>query len=97
MSRVSRVSESGERVDWQSRVGTLRTLDETAWPNSEQSVAVEVEAGSVVVFHDHMPHCSHANRSAKSRVAVTFHGHHPDAKWALNNWLQRPDLPDFII
>ena len=84
-------------VDWQTRQGTLKVLDETPWPSQETTVALEVEAGSVVVFHDHMPHCSHANRSQKSRVAVTFHGYNPHSSWALNNWLQRTHLDDFII
>lgn len=84
-------------VDWQERVGTLTMLDDTPWPNAQQAVALEVEAGSVVVFHDHMPHCSYANRSDQSRVAVTFHGYHPQSTWSLNNWLQRSHLDDFII
>ena len=85
------------QVDWSERTGALQTIDRTPWPTMEEATAIEVPAGSVVVFHDHMPHRSFANSSARSRLAVTFHGHDLSSSWALNNWLQRPELADFII
>ena len=84
-------------VDWDSRQGHLADIDQTPWPSASESIPLEVEAGSVVVFHDHMPHRSAANTSAHSRVAVTFHGYNPESTWAEHNWLHRHHLDDFII
>ncbi len=82
-------------VDWASRRGELRDLDPTPWPT--EAVPLEVRAGSMVVFHDHMPHRSEANRSPRSRAAVTLHAHAADAEWAPENWLQRDPLPPFDL
>ena len=84
-------------VDWETRSGSLRTLDETPWPDLADAVPLEVEAGSLVVFHDHMPHRSDANRSGTSRLAVTLHAHESSSEWLADNWLQRGDLPDFTL
>ncbi|MEO0355572.1 MAG: phytanoyl-CoA dioxygenase family protein, partial [Cyanobacteria bacterium P01_A01_bin.3] len=54
-------------VDWSTRTATTRTLDSTPWPNEAESVPLEVPAGSLVLFHDRLPHCSYANRSDRSR------------------------------
>ncbi len=82
-------------VDWDSRSGALHDLDSTPWPDA--AVPLEVRAGSMVVFHDHIPHRSEANRSARSRVAVTLHAHDAGAAWAPENWLQRGSLADFDL
>jgi phytanoyl-CoA hydroxylase len=84
-------------VDWETRSGSLRTLDETPWPGLADAVPLEVEAGSLVVFHDHMPHRSDANRSGTSRLAITLHAHDASSEWLADNWLQRGDLPDFTL
>lgn len=84
-------------VDWDSRQGHLADIDSTPWPSASESIPLEVAAGSVVVFHDHMPHRSAANSSSHSRMAVTFHGYNPQSNWADHNWLHRQHLSDFII
>ncbi len=45
----------------------LPTLDKTPWPGRDEAIAVEVPAGSIVIFHDHMPHYS----SQKPLTALT--------------------------
>jgi phytanoyl-CoA hydroxylase len=82
-------------VDWSTRKGQLTDLDSTPWPSAGEAVAVEVTAGSVVIFHDHMPHYSSPNRSAHSRHAFTMHVTEKGAQWSGRNWLQRPTLGDF--
>ncbi|PCC69663.1 phytanoyl-CoA hydroxylase [Nannocystis exedens] len=84
-------------VDWRTRTGTLRTLDATPWPGPDEAVALEVPAGTVVVFHDHLPHRSSHNHSAASRHAFTMHVAEKGAAWAERNWLQRPRLGDFAL
>ena len=79
------------------RKGSFTVLDDTPWPTRDQAIALEVKAGSIVVFHDHIPHRSDVNLSTNSRVAVTFHGYHPDSTWLHENWLHRKHLPDFLI
>ncbi|MDX1460877.1 MAG: phytanoyl-CoA dioxygenase family protein [Xanthomonadales bacterium] len=78
-------------VDWNTRTGTLRTLDETPWLTGKP-LALEVEAGSVVFFHDHMPHYSSQNTSPRSRHALTLHVADASARWPTFNWIQRPNL-----
>lgn len=84
-------------VDWERREGDLRVLDETPWPKEEEAVPIEVEAGQIVVFHDHMPHRSFANRSERSRVAITLHGHDTSSVWCPENWLHRDSLAPCLI
>ncbi len=76
--------------------GTLRmqALDRTPWPAAARAVPLPVAAGTLVVFHGLLPHCSAANRSAKSRLAYTLHVTDGLAAYAAENWLQRgTDLP----
>lgn len=84
-------------VDWERREGELRVIDHTPWPSEEEAIPIEVEAGQVVVFHDHMPHRSFPNLSEVSRRAVTLHGHDTSAMWCPENWLHREGLTPFII
>jgi phytanoyl-CoA hydroxylase len=77
--------------------GDLRPLDNTPWPSLDQAVALEVAAGSVIVFNDHLPHYSSHNHSAKSRQALTLHISEENANWSANNWLQRPKLGYFRL
>ena len=85
------------QVDWANREGKLSDLDKTPWPGGKDAVAVEVPAGSVVVFHDHMPHYSSANLSEHSRHAFTMHVSEKNSEWPSANWLQRPTLGDFQL
>ena len=84
-------------VDWETRKGTLRKQNDTPWPVTDEAIAVEVPAGSVVIFHDHMPHYSSQNLSENSRHAFTMHVAEKSANWEDNNWLQRPALGDFLL
>ncbi len=84
-------------VDWKSREGTLRELDRTPWPRSNQAVALEVPPGSLVIFNDHMPHYSSQNYSNRSRQAFSMHIADASALWSEKNWLQRHNLPPFRL
>lgn len=85
------------RVDWNTRSGHLETLDESPWPPENAGLALEVPAGSLVLFHDHLPHASAANRSSRRRTALTFHFADEGSRWAEENWLQRSSLPPFRV
>ncbi len=82
-------------VDWQQRSGVLSAL--RAVPAPVEPRPLEVEAGSVVLFSDHMPHYSAANTSSKSRLACTLHVGEQGAEWSEKNWLQRPELGHFLL
>jgi phytanoyl-CoA hydroxylase len=71
--------------------GTLQmqALDDTPWPDASQAVPLPVPAGTLVVFSGLLPHCSAANRSAKSRLAYTLHVTDGRAAYDARNWLQR--------
>jgi phytanoyl-CoA hydroxylase len=84
-------------VNWKKREGTLAVLDKTPWPVTHEALAVEVPAGSIVIFHDHMPHYSSQNRSDHSRHAFTLHVAEQSSDWSDRNWLQRPALGDFRL
>jgi phytanoyl-CoA hydroxylase len=84
-------------VDPTTREGALTTLDSTPWPGEDEAVALEVPAGSVVFFNDHMPHYSSQNLSDRSRQAFTMHVAEAGAAWSGQNWLQRPSLGAFLL
>lgn len=84
-------------VDWETRQGVLSDIDKTPWPSREEEQPLEVEAGSMVIFHDHMPHRSDPNRSKRSRLAVTLHAYDTQSIWSPQNWLHRQKLGPFII
>ena len=84
-------------VDHQSGQGTLRSLDTTPWPRLGEAMPVEVSAGSLVAFSDHLPHYSSTNRSQRSRHAFTMHFAPAGAHWLQSNWLQRPRLAPFVV
>ena len=64
------------------------------WPDMQDAVALPVPAGTLVVFHGLLPHCSAVNRSPKSRLAYTLHVTDASAAYSKLNWLQRgPSLP----
>jgi phytanoyl-CoA hydroxylase len=84
-------------VDHHSGRGMMKQLDGAPWPDTRQARAVEAPSGSLVIFHDHMPHYSSTNRSGKSRHAFTMHFARPDSAWPASNWLQRRQLPPFLV
>jgi phytanoyl-CoA hydroxylase len=84
------------QVDWASRTGVLNKLDDTPWATAKAQ-AVEVPAGSMVFFNDHMPHYSSRNTSDNSRHAFTLHVAETTTQWHRNNWLQRPKLGVFSL
>ena len=84
-------------VDHESGAGTLRHLDATPWPSSDDAIAVEVAAGSLVIFNDHMPHYSSQNTSQHSRQAFTMHFAEAESTWSDRNWLQRLTLDPFPV
>ena len=77
--------------------GVLRQLDDTPWPTESEGVAVEVPAGSVILFSDHLPHYSPHNYSDITRQALTMHISEADANWSENNWLQRKTLGHYHL
>jgi phytanoyl-CoA hydroxylase len=85
------------QVDWADHEGQLTELDKTPWPHENKALPVEVSAGSVVIFHDHMPHYSSQNLSEHSRHAFTLHVAEKSANWSGQNWLQRPALGNFEL
>jgi phytanoyl-CoA hydroxylase len=64
-------------------------LDGTPWPSGDATRALEVPAGTLVVFDGLLPHASAPNRSARSRLAYTLHVVDGGAAWSPLNWLQR--------
>lgn len=67
-------------------------LDEWADPYpTEGLVPLEATTGTVVAINGLLPHRSDTNRSGKSRHAYTLHVFSPEAEWADDNWIQRPD------
>ncbi len=84
-------------VDENNQKGILTRIDNTPWPDLGQAVPVEVKAGSVVIFHDHMPHFSSENKSPDSRHAFTMHVAEKSSHWSRKNWLQRHALDDFPL
>ena len=67
----------------------VRKLDATPWPTEVSAVPLEVEEGTLVVFHGLLPHYSAPNRSASSRHAYTLQAVDANAKYSALNWLQR--------
>jgi len=66
----------------------LVTLLDIPWPENHQAKALEVKAGSLVVFNGSLPHFSEANRSAHSRHAFTLHITSGLSQYDNHNWLQ---------
>ncbi|MCA9692112.1 MAG: phytanoyl-CoA dioxygenase family protein [Myxococcales bacterium] len=84
-------------VDWSARRGALHQLDDTPWPTPDEALPLEVPAGTLVIFHDHLPHYSARNESTRSRHAFTIHAAEADAAWSPKNWLQRDRLEPFAL
>ena len=63
-------------------------FDNEPWP-TDGLVALEVPKGSLILLHGLLPHCSFANRSARSRHAYTLHLIGAHTNYPADNWLQR--------
>jgi phytanoyl-CoA hydroxylase len=85
----------GERGTLRERyvndAGRLRMepLSARPWPGLDEAVPLPVEAGTLIVFHGLLPHCSAPNRSPRSRMAYTLHATCGTAAYSPRNWLQR--------
>jgi phytanoyl-CoA hydroxylase len=79
-----------ERFVVVDRVGRMVTLDHTPWPSETDAEPIEVESGTLVVFRGSLPHYSAPNRSSVSRHAYTLHVVDGNARYAPENWIQRP-------
>lgn len=73
---------------YQDGTTELVGLQDIDWPEDHQAEALEVKAGSLVVFNGVLPHYSDANRSSKSRHAYTLHITSATAEYHHQNWLQ---------
>lgn len=76
---------------------TMAPLDSTPWPDEQSGTAVPVPAGTLLLFHGHLPHYSAPNKSDRSRLALTFHVVDGALPYDARNWLQRPDLGPFVM
>jgi phytanoyl-CoA hydroxylase len=71
----------------------FETYDTKPWPENEL-VPLEVTKGSLILLHGLLPHRSFENRSSRSRHAYTLHLIGAEAKYPVDNWLQRSkDMP----
>lgn len=67
----------------------MERLSDRPWPDRDTAVPLPVEAGTLIVFHGLLPHCSAPNRSPRSRMAYTLHATCGTAAYSPRNWLQR--------
>ena len=85
-----------ERYFCESGELRMETLNDMPWPG-DHGTPIPVKAGSLLVFHGHLPHYSAPNRSTRSRLALTFHVVDAATDYATENWLQRPNLGEFHL
>jgi phytanoyl-CoA hydroxylase len=78
-----------ERFVVEGGIGRLEPIDATPWPDEAGAEPLEVDAGTLVVFHGLLPHYSAPNRSEVSRHAYTLHVVDARARYSPRNWLQR--------
>jgi len=72
----------------------FETYNSEPWAESEL-VPLEVSKGSLILLDGLLPHRSFENRSPRSRHAYTLHLIGSNAKYAADNWLQRPESTPF--
>ena len=66
-----------------------RPAEPVQW-DSSQLVPLEASAGTMILLHGNLVHCSYENTSPKSRHAFTMHVIEGDGtKWAEDNWYVR--------
>ena len=66
----------------------LKQLTQTSFSHEDESIAVPVKKGTLIVFNGLLPHYSAANRSNFSRHAFTLHLTCKTCDYAKENWLQ---------
>jgi phytanoyl-CoA hydroxylase len=78
-----------QRFSVDANGANMEAIDSTPWPDETSAEPLEVEAGTLVVFHGLLPHYSGPNRSSASRHAYTLHAVDASAHYSERNWLQR--------
>lgn len=78
-----------ERFNAHEGEATLKGLSDKPWPSDDMAIPLEVEAGTLVVFHGLLPHYSAPNKSDKARHAYTLHVCDGATNYAGTNWIQR--------
>jgi phytanoyl-CoA hydroxylase len=68
----------------------FEVFDDEPWPE-EELIPLEVSKGTLILLHGLLPHRSFENRSARSRHAYTLHLIGAEAKYPVDNWLQRSE------
>jgi phytanoyl-CoA hydroxylase len=68
---------------------SMRRSSATPWPDLGDARPLPARAGTLIVLHGLLPHCSAANRSARSRMALSLHITDSRAAYSPLNWLQR--------
>ena len=85
LREVFRVEQGQSRIE---------SLSNAPWPTSKDAIPLEVESGTLVVFHGLLPHYSAPNTSSKARHAYTLHVTDGRANYPATNWIQRnSDFP----
>ena len=67
---------------------TFEVFDATPYPD-EGLVPLEAAKGTLVVLDGLLPHYSAPNRSDRSRHAYAVHAIEREARYPVDNWLQR--------
>ena len=75
-----------ERFVRKGKAVSMERLDNTPWPDQKSAIALEVPAGTLVVFHGLLPHYSAPNRSTRSRHAYTLHVTDGRTQYSKLNW-----------
>jgi phytanoyl-CoA hydroxylase len=78
-----------ERFIVDDRGSRMEARDATPWPTQSSAQPLEIDEGTLVVFHGLLPHYSAPNRSARSRHAYTLHAIDARSHYPSDNWLQR--------
>lgn len=65
---------------------SFKTLQDNTWP-LHQAIDLPVRAGTLIVLHGLVPHCSGDNSSGISRLSLTLHSIDLASKYSDQNWL----------